>query len=324
MRTPFFSIIIPALNEEKFLPRLLNDIRRQQYKDYEVIVVDAKSVDHTVENVESFAQKIERLRILTSTKKNICFQRNMGAAHASGRYLIFFDADIQIYAGYLSSVHDAIISHHAKFLTTYQLSDGRNNLDLMIIETANYILNLLVLIEKQMAPAYNFIVRKDVFDAVGGFDEDAKFSEDHELSIRIGNSGVRLYVIKRHLLKWSFRRLRKDGRLPIIFKYTMAALYTLLFGKITHTFFNYPMGGLYFASTSANSTQDIDRYLVNLRKYLKRLVKSSETLVNKTGDDLDEKLSSAFKPLKKYIEPKKVKSFFNKYLSKLSSSHLKP
>ena len=45
---PFFSIIIPTLNEEKYLPLLLSDLEHQLFTDFEVIVVDGKSADKTV------------------------------------------------------------------------------------------------------------------------------------------------------------------------------------------------------------------------------------------------------------------------------------
>jgi len=46
MNEPFISIIIPTLNEEKFLPKLLNSIKEQNYKNYEIIIADANSTDN--------------------------------------------------------------------------------------------------------------------------------------------------------------------------------------------------------------------------------------------------------------------------------------
>jgi len=48
MTKPFFSIIIPALNEEKYLPHLLDDLTKQTFRDFEVILVDGNSSDATV------------------------------------------------------------------------------------------------------------------------------------------------------------------------------------------------------------------------------------------------------------------------------------
>ncbi|MFH1244651.1 MAG: glycosyltransferase, partial [bacterium] len=53
-KKPFFSLIIPALNEAKYLPLLLDDLSKQTFLDFEVIVVDGNSDDQTVAKAKSF------------------------------------------------------------------------------------------------------------------------------------------------------------------------------------------------------------------------------------------------------------------------------
>lgn len=244
---PFFSIVIPTLNEEKLLPRLLDDLHKQRYKSFEVIIVDSKSTDRTIAVAEQFRAKLPELKIMKGHKRNLCEQRNFGAKQARGDYLVFIDADIQLYTSYLKEIFDEIEHSHAMFLTTYQLPDMRSKLDIMLAQLANYSLEVLPLINKQMAPEYNFIIRREIFEKVGGFDPHATFSEAHELSIRIWDkTDVKLRIIRKNLLKWSFRRLRKDGRLPVMMKYATAVFYLMIFGKITDKNFGYQMGGDYF------------------------------------------------------------------------------
>ena len=90
---PFFSIIIPALNEEKYLPRLLADLSQQTIKDFEVIIVDGQSTDQTVSRCQTYKDKLPSLEILTSPVRNVSVQRNQGGFAASGQYLVFNDAD---------------------------------------------------------------------------------------------------------------------------------------------------------------------------------------------------------------------------------------
>jgi len=54
---PFFSIVIPTLNEEKYLPNLLNDLTKQKEKDFEIIVVDGKSEDRTIDIAIKYKKK---------------------------------------------------------------------------------------------------------------------------------------------------------------------------------------------------------------------------------------------------------------------------
>jgi glycosyltransferase involved in cell wall biosynthesis len=272
MDEPMFSIIIPTLNEEKNLPVLLDDIKKQEFKNYEVVIVDGKSVDKTASVVESFQKQITNLYLITSKKRNICYQRNLGAQSSKGKYLIFLDADVQIYTNYLFAINKEIQRSSALFLTTYWLSDSRDAFDKLLAHIANHILEVLVLIGKQQATGYNFIVERELFFKAGMFDEKATFSEDHDLSIRILKQGVTLTTIRKYLLKWSYRRLKKDGRLPIIFKYSLATLNMLIFGKITDKNFGYPMGGDYFKSSQSKKlklSKELTRYVAKIQESLK-------------------------------------------------------
>ena len=58
MASDMLSIIIPTLNEEEYLPRLLESIRRQTYRDYEIIVADNNSEDQTRAIAESFGARV--------------------------------------------------------------------------------------------------------------------------------------------------------------------------------------------------------------------------------------------------------------------------
>ena len=89
---PFFSIIIPTLNEEHFLPLLLSDLERQKDKNFEIIIIDGASVDKTREIAKEFSKRLS-LTIHEVNKHNVSFQRNIGAKKAKGAYIIFLDAD---------------------------------------------------------------------------------------------------------------------------------------------------------------------------------------------------------------------------------------
>ena len=93
------SVIIPALNEEKQLPILLRSLSLCNSLDIEVIVVDGKSEDKTLEIVSQFSKQAEgsiKFRGITSDKRNVSYQRNLGAENASNEILVFMDADTAI------------------------------------------------------------------------------------------------------------------------------------------------------------------------------------------------------------------------------------
>lgn len=267
---PFFSIVIPTLNEEKFLPRLLNDLVKQKEKNFEVIVVDGKSEDNTRKIVKEYSIKL-KIKLFQSNKRNVCYQRNLGAKKGRGEYLIFMDADTKLFKNYLSTIKKTIEKNSYFFLTTYQLPDNNNRIDIFLSQMANYGLEILKIVNKQMAPGYNFIIHKDIFLKIGGFNEKATFSEEHELSMRLLKSGIKLSIIPKKLLYWSHRRLEKDGRLPIMIKYAFAAIYSILFGQITDKNFAYKMGGDYFLDKNWKKDKKIE---IEFKKYLKKIKKT--------------------------------------------------
>ncbi len=272
---PFFSIVISALNEEKYLPRLLDDLTHQKEKDFELIIVDGGSKDNTVSIANKFKNDFNRFKLLLSDKKNLCYQRNLGAKKSEGNYLIFLDADIRIRNDYLSTIKKVIEKGFYLFLTTYQFDDS-DKFDTFLIQLSNYTLELLKLINKQMAPGYNFIIFREVFNKIGGFNEKATISEDHDLSMRIQKAGVKIHIIPKKLLMWSFRRIKKDGYLPILLKYGIATFHSLVIGEVTNKKLGYQMGGQYFLTKKdPRLDKKIEKELV---KYYSKITKTFRKL----------------------------------------------
>src|SRR5262245_48069869 len=93
------SIVIPTLNEERYLPRLLESLSRGGSRSLDVIVVDGRSEDGTCEVVERFRREVPShlsLRLLSSPVRNVSAQRNQGAAVARHETLLFLDADVVV------------------------------------------------------------------------------------------------------------------------------------------------------------------------------------------------------------------------------------
>jgi glycosyltransferase involved in cell wall biosynthesis len=85
---PKFSIVIPVYNVEKYIGKCLESIKKQTFKDYEIIVVDDGSDDNSMKIVKKYDTKI-----INSSHVGVSEARNIGAKHAKGEYLIFLDSD---------------------------------------------------------------------------------------------------------------------------------------------------------------------------------------------------------------------------------------
>ena len=84
---------MPVFNEEKYLPQTLDSLRAQTMRDYELICVDDGSTDHSLEILQSYSAKDNRIRIVHQDRKGAGTARNLGFQTAIGKYTIFLDSD---------------------------------------------------------------------------------------------------------------------------------------------------------------------------------------------------------------------------------------
>lgn len=103
MYSPLISVIIPIYNAEKYLDRCINSILMQEYKNYELILVDDGSSDNSYCICEFYHQKDIRIKIQKQVNLGASSARNRGLSVAQGEYICFVDSDDYIEKDYLSS-----------------------------------------------------------------------------------------------------------------------------------------------------------------------------------------------------------------------------
>lgn len=94
-----FSVIIPNYNSEKWIVRLLDSIRNQTYKDYQVIIVDDMSQDNSVAKIKGYME-VNKFPIVLTVNKRKRYNggtRNKGVELACGDYILFIDCDDYFY-----------------------------------------------------------------------------------------------------------------------------------------------------------------------------------------------------------------------------------
>jgi len=179
-----FSVVIPAYNEEEFLPRLLESIEvaRTYYAggrdQIEVIVADNNSIDRTAEVAREHGA-----RVVPVAKRRIAAARNGGARVAVGEILCFIDAD--------SAVHPQTFNEIERVMSTGRYVAGftgvtleRKSLGLMV----TYCLFMPFVILTGIDTGVAFCRRED-FEAVGGYDETRLYAEDVLLPMALRRLG---------------------------------------------------------------------------------------------------------------------------------------
>lgn len=223
------SIIIPTLNEEKYLPLLLKEIKKQNFKDYEIIVADANSKDKTVKIAKSFGCKIVKGGLPAKG-------RNEGAKVAQGDLFLFLDADnVFLPPNFLEKLIKEFKERKLN-VASFPVYARGNKFDEMAFKISYFWINLT---QNFLPHAHNSIlVKRKIHERVGGFDEEIKIAEDHAYA-RAASKFGKFGFIQTEPVFTSFRRFEKDGRFNTYLKYFLAGIYMFFRGNIKKDIFKY-------------------------------------------------------------------------------------
>lgn len=233
------SVVIPTLNEEKYVGTILNDILNNTYKDYEIIVSDSGSEDKTKEVVKRFMANYPNVRWVDA-KKGAAAARNDGALHAKGEYILFLDADQRI--------PNNFIENSMKEMEEKSLDIGghyaRPNTNQFIDKLFWFVVNNLIFRPGQyISPAGStgtgLIVKRNFHEKIKGFDEDIHVTHDHDYVKRVSKLG-KFKMLKSVKSKFNMRRFDEEGRIKIYVKYISLILFHLVRSKKTP--FKYEFG----------------------------------------------------------------------------------
>lgn len=109
MNLPTFSIIIPTYNRADFIVRTIKSVLAQEYRDFEILVVDDGSTDDTKNRISDIEDG--RIKYLYKNNQERGAARNYGAKHAKGNYLTFLDSDDIVYPNHLNEALEMIKRH---------------------------------------------------------------------------------------------------------------------------------------------------------------------------------------------------------------------
>ena len=249
------SIIIPALNEEKFLPNLLESLAKQTVKDFEVVVVDGSSKDRTVEVAQSFSRQLPQVNVIVSNRAGLPLQRNIGARAASNEWLVFIDADSVLLPYFVERLEWFIAERNPRLFTSWFRPDSETSGDALFTLVANSFVEGSIYFRHPIAPGPLTVIRREVFDLVGGYDESYTFGEDYDFTRRVTAMGIKLEMLRETLYIYSLRRVRREGKWSFIRLYAKGSLLVLFTKKSLKSAPSYVMGGHLYNMTEQSSDQ---------------------------------------------------------------------
>lgn len=225
------SVVIPALNEEKYLRSCLLSLTQQSYNWHEVIVVDGGSTDRTVKIAEKLADKV-----IVKAVSPVGAARNLGAEHSKGDIVAFIDADTVASREWILAIRESMKDDKVVGVTGPTFPIKGKDLDRLIYRmSTDYIQRFLITLNLPHVPGFNCAYRKDAFFSVGGFDEDRVTHEDMLLSLDLKETGIITYNPDM-LTFTSLRRIQKYGYDQIVPLYVSNFFFTLLFNKSSRNY----------------------------------------------------------------------------------------
>jgi len=190
---PIFSVIIPTYNRCYILWRAIQSVLTQTYPFFEILIIDDASSDDTEKLVGQFSDP--RVRYF-KLRKNVgpAKARNFGLKKAKGKYIAYLDSDNQWHKEYLEIMHKAFKNYPAKVLLfckkNYRLiltdKDGKEKNIRDEFSNSGKYFDLKRLWHRRIMIDTNTICHKrDEILKLGGWDENLRFWEDWELTLRV-------------------------------------------------------------------------------------------------------------------------------------------
>lgn len=198
--SPLVTVIIPAFNRVRFVGNAVGSVRRQSYPNIELIVVDDGSTDGTYELLFKYSQE-NLIRLFTHQKHQNLGQSssiNLGLKNANGRYIAILDSDDEFFENKISG-QVQYLEENPKVDMVY----GRGS---AVDGGGNFLFSTLpddhredgdperLLRDCYIALPGGALVREDLFNRVGFFEESFRAAQDHDMALRLFENGNVAYL----------------------------------------------------------------------------------------------------------------------------------
>jgi len=199
-KKPLVSVIIPCYNAEKFLSTTLQSVLKQTYDNIEIIIVDDGSTDSTSQIVSNLIEQNptdKKIIFYRQANKGVSAARNLGIQMASGEIIAFLDSDDIWYPHKVITQLELLDAHSDVVIVASnfdRLSPYGKLLKTKKISKKIYYLDFQQLAVKNKIGTSTVMVRKEIFEKVGFFDESLRGPEDWDMWLRIAKVGKIAYI----------------------------------------------------------------------------------------------------------------------------------
>ena len=198
---PKVSVIIPTYNRLPMLKEAIHSVLKQDFEDFELIVVDDRSTDGTAEEIKGFGGRVKLFQL--SENRGVSTARNHGILHAKGKYVAFLDSDDLWVKGKLRTQVTFLDENpHYPLCYTDEIWIRRGKRVNPMVKHAKYsgwifekCLPLCII-----SPS-SAMMRKTLFSKAGLFDEALPVCEDYDFWLRVSARFPIFFINKKLIIK---------------------------------------------------------------------------------------------------------------------------
>lgn len=235
MTQPRVSVVIPVRNGKDYIQEALDSVLRQSFTDLELLLIDDGSTD---DDYDRYALQDERIRVIHLTGNGVSRARNVGMAQSRGEFIAFLDADDVWFPGKLEAqvryfdAHPDVGVIFGKFIRWPALPDGGFAPASSLIQDVAQLSKTeeersgwlyTRLLDGLLVGMNTAVVRRSVYEAIGGFNESMRQGEDYDFWLKASriaqmhslDGNVALYRI--HPAS-AMHRLSQENQLSILLK----------------------------------------------------------------------------------------------------------
>lgn len=203
-RKPTVSVIIPLYNQRDFVEEAIVSVLNQSYSNIEIIVVNDGSTDEPFEVLKKYKKDI---KLINQENRGLAAARNMGLRNSGGEYIQLLDADdfldkdkIKLQLEFNES-RNSYVSYCE--ISSYDNETGRS-FPRNVGEVQDMFSHLFNFWYIYPIPVHSLLIKKDIFEQFGSFDEDLKAVEDRYFFSKLAYKGITFDYFK---FMGGFRRL---------------------------------------------------------------------------------------------------------------------
>lgn len=222
MVAPKVSVVLPVYNDANSVEEAITSVLKQSFDEYEIIVVDDGSTDGTAEVLKKYAERQQVTTIAHESNQGLPVALNTGIEAARGKLIARQDAD------------DRSLPERLK--RQYEYFDANPNVDLLAtgVEVIDEEGRIRDVFDPPEQPAETFetansivhgsiMVRREVVEAVGGYDPFFKYCQDYDLWVRLAHAGYNIRGLGEPLYQ-----LRRESTIPSVSDRAEYSLYGLI------------------------------------------------------------------------------------------------